>query len=107
MLARLFFFLFLTKNLSGSEENVVKVNVEKKPRVLAEKNITITDCNMDYYTDDDYIEEGCHRIRMKKETIQEKYGEVRSCCGFHGYLANGICDGSDDKVGEKKVKISH
>ena len=76
------------------------VNMGDNPRVLREKNITITECDMDYYDNDDYLTdpEECHRAQMTNETIQEKY-RVRSCCDFHGYMANGQCSGTDKDVG--------
>ena len=61
------------------------------PRVL---------CNMVYYDNDEYLDEAdeCQRAQMTTETIQEKY-RVRSCCDFHGYMANGQCSGTDKDVG--------
>ena len=75
------------------------VNFADNPRVLAEKNITITKCDMDYYDDDEYLDdlEECHRDRMTDESIEDKYG-VRSCCAFHGYMANGRCSVTDKEV---------
>ena len=81
------------------------VDLGTHPRGLTEKNITIdyTSCDMDFYDYEEYLDvnndEGCHKIHMLNETIQEKYGKsVKSCCSFHGYLADGNCDGKDDKV---------
>ena len=102
MRKQLFLLTFLLQRLSARAKTV---DLGSNPRGLTERNITIDfeSCNMDDYTYEEYIDkdndEGCHKIHMTNKTIQEKYGSsIRSCCAFHGYLANGACDGTDDKV---------
>ena len=91
-------FLFC-QTIDGRKIEKKREDFGKNPRVLAEKNITITECDMDYYNDDEYRNDPdeCHRDRMTNETIENKYG-VRSCCEFHGYMATGICSGTDQDV---------
>ena len=81
------------------------LDLSENPKGLSEKNITIDfeSCDHTDYNDEEYIDldntDSCHKIHMFNKTIQEVYGSsVRSCCGFHGYLAIGQCQGIDPEV---------